>query len=207
MIRPDITQATLASSFSNLPGHEEKIAASTDAALDFNDSGHNYDDVILPGEPIVEDDNAETGFPALDQVLKYLRQCIDDGPSTAPKDTGKKRRFAEEWIALGLIRVHMQANPTEAIKCFGQALKILEQIPNGDISKAIALNDVAYCYVKLHNQDRAVRTYWEALRLFKLQNVPDSDIHVAAATRSISLLSSNGRCFPRQRSSNESYKK
>ena len=196
--------AALASSVSDAPGQDEKIILRTDlVTIDIRDNnnirGGDEEDTFC-GEPMVEDEAHETGNAALREVLTELRQCIkEEASSSTSMDSTNKHRMAKEWTALGLIRVHMQGNAKEAVKCFNRAIAILEATPDSQLTTAITLNDLAYCYLKLQKQDQAVRTYWEALRLFREQNVPDSDIHVAAATRSISLLSSNGRCcLPQQ---------
>ena len=222
--------AVLASAVSEAPGQDEKIVLRTElvTTLDIRDNNSNSnirgsgeEDDTLGGEPMVEDEAHETGNAALREVLTELRQCIKEEEASASSTTScttgstNKHRMAKEYTALGLIRVHMQGNAKEAVKCFNRAITILEQTPDSQLATAITLNDLAYCYLKLQKQDQAVRTYWEALRLFREQNVPESDIHVAAATRSISLLSSNGRCcLPQQQvqpqpnnGTNGSYKK
>ena len=95
--------------------------------------------------------------PLLDDAMEQLSKCIREN------DTQKTH---EAWNALGLVHLHAQRNPEEAIRCHKEALTLLEADVSGStrvyLKKATTLQDLGLCYERLHNQKRALELYQEA---------------------------------------------
>ena len=133
--------------------------------------------------PYIEPKGSKTGNDALDTVLSELRGISDTNSI----------RMATQWNELGLIRLHMQNNPLEAIKCFHQALQILcieSNRADGKIDLAITLSDISLCYSRLDKTVDARRTINKACAIFDEQNVKQDNIHYKSALRLKSQLSS-----------------
>ena len=166
--------------------------------------------------PLMEKLGSDTGNPALNRVLTELWSCLEEQQNVASKDGAagspatnssimsyqQRARLAKEWNALGLIRMHMQSNADEAIKCFHQALHLYSESSTQNSSKpvratpgtkafdiAITLNDLAYCYMKIEQREKAFDTYQRAYDHFKECQTDESNIHMNATLRFLSLLS------------------
>jgi tetratricopeptide (TPR) repeat protein len=106
----------------------------------------------------------------LPQVLRDIQNASDDADP---------RTLAETWNALGLIRLHTQGNAVAALQCHQQALHSLQQSQNQSLQsqypmeRAVTLNDMAYCYERLVQQELALEMYEQALGLFLQQTGVD----------------------------------
>ncbi|KAL7572393.1 hypothetical protein ACA910_021601 [Epithemia clementina (nom. ined.)] len=71
-------------------------------------------------------------------------------------------KVAEAWNSLGLIRMHVQLDPFAAIECHKEALRIqrLQSCPS--LKLAATLNDLAMCYERVRESERALELYLEA---------------------------------------------
>ena len=129
--------------------------------------------------------STRTGNPHLDKVLSELkryREQQERGESSVEDD------YAEAWNSLGLIRIHMQNNATEAKKCHEQALRIYRTKKTAAVNIATTLIDRGLCYERLAQQDEALTNYQQALQLLKDQSIAEGNILVRTTQRSISRL-------------------
>ena len=147
------------------------------------------------GLPNMEARGCETGCEELVNILSELRGLLvatteDDDPQCVREDDPK--RAAEKWNELGLIRLHMQGNALEAIKCFHQALRILYKEPirtDARNNLVITLNDVSLCYMRLNKIEDAKRSNNEAYQIWKDQGTPEDNIHCKSTLRIRTQLS------------------
>ena len=70
-------------------------------------------------------------------------------------------KVAEAWNSLGLIRLHIQADPEEAIKCQKEAL-VIQRLSTPSVELAATLNDLALCYERIGESEHALELYLEA---------------------------------------------
>jgi tetratricopeptide (TPR) repeat protein len=135
--------------------------------------------------PLIEE-VGDTGNPTLDKVLSELK-CFQKRDFELCEESAD---LAEMWNALGLIRLHMQRNAEEARKCHEEALRIYRKMCDEDrVSVAITFNDLGSCHEQLHQSNRALDYYKEALRLLKEQKMDENHVHMQKTLRSISRLS------------------
>lgn len=96
-------------------------------------------------------------------------------------------KVAETWNSLGLIRLHMQQNATEAKPCFEEALRIFTKI-NNRTSIAVTLNDLGYCLERLGQHAAAVESYRRAREIFTDQKFSESHPRMLSTQLSLSRL-------------------
>ena len=144
------------------------------------------------GLPNMEVRGCETGYEELVNILSELRglATTEDDAQCVHEDDPK--RAAEKWNELGLIRLHMQGNALEAIKCFHQALRVLYKEPirtDARNNLVITLNDVSLCYMRLSKIEDAKRSNNEAYQICKNQGTPEDNIHYKSTLRIRTQLS------------------
>ena len=96
-------------------------------------------------------------------------------------------KVAETWNSLGLIRLHMQQNATEAKPCFEEALRIFTK-NNNRTSIAVTLNDLGYCLERLGQHAAAVESYRRAREIFTDQKFSESHPRMLSTQLSLSRL-------------------
>ena len=137
--------------------------------------------------PLIEE-GGDTGNPVLDKVLSDLKALQKRDFEQCEESAD----LAEMWNALGLIRLYMQRDAEEAVKCHEEALRIYRKKCHEEVDRiaiAVTLNDLASCYEQLHQSGRALDYYSKALQLLKEQEMADSHVHMQKTLRSISRLS------------------
>ena len=144
-------------------------------------SSVSYDEEYLNGPLIALCDAEQTSDnPVLRRVLSDLQ--------LSQEEYGRSHgKVAEAWNALGLVRVHMQRNAEQALMCHEHALRIFRD-NNLTADSAITMNDVAYCYEQLQQQDRAFETYQEALELMKQEGLSEYHPMRMSTSRALSRL-------------------
>jgi hypothetical protein len=170
----------------------------TGTALDSNNGGSCRSGSSSGSFHVLEGDDTSTNT-LLPCVLDDLEHYYVDPTNADP------RKMAETWNALGLIRLHTQGNAVAALQCHEQALQSLQQSQPQSIhqsqqqpqqplllypiEQAITLNDMGYCYERLIQQDRALATYEQALRLLLQQKgVDESHPRLISIRRSMCRL-------------------
>jgi tetratricopeptide (TPR) repeat protein len=139
---------------------------------------HEQDEHTKDPSPSISGDETCSKNPLLKCVLRDLRRWQTES---------NLEETAKAWCALGLIRLHTQRNPTEAIRCHKEALRLYQQDP---IENAVTLNDLGLCYERLNQQDKALQTYKEASRLLDL-HLSESHPTKLAVERSLARLHRN----------------
>lgn len=120
---------------------------------------------------------------------------------------GNQQRMAEAWNSLGLVRLHTELNPREAIRCHENALQLLrssssslsssssevEQMVGTDscfpLELATTFHDLGFCYERLKDTTHALELYQAAKRILtKEHGILDSYPRLRALERSIERL-------------------
>ena len=97
--------------------------------------------------PHLEEPGTDTGNAALNAVVSELWSCLNEQKvqpckSSSSSSSERNIRIAKEWNALGLIRMHMQANAEEAVKCFRQALHLYDiEVNSNGFTKKLHRSD------------------------------------------------------------------
>ena len=98
--------------------------------------------------------------PLLESALLEIRQA---------EESGTTRQEIEAWNSLGLIRLHTQRNPQEALKYHMHALNLcsaLEQDGDDTIMETSnTYGDIGLCYERLGEDKEALRCYEKAYSL------------------------------------------
>jgi tetratricopeptide (TPR) repeat protein len=154
--------------------------------------------------------NAEDEFPVLQRVVSELQWAQKEYGFHHPK-------VAEAWNALGLVKIHMQRDPTQALMCHEHALRIFRELDQEKkrheepqehdqeqsqsdadaaavtaasyaTATAITLNDVAYCHEQLQQTEQALQFYQESLQIMQQHDVSQYHPHMVSATRALFRL-------------------
>jgi tetratricopeptide (TPR) repeat protein len=138
---------------------------------------HEQDEHTKEPSPSISGDETCSKNPLLKCVLRDLKrwQTEDNLEETA-----------KAWGALGLIRLHTQHNPREAIRCHKEALRLCQD----PIENAVTLNDLGLCFERLNQQDKALQTYKETSRLLDT-HLSESHPTKLAVERSLARLHRN----------------
>jgi len=117
-----------------------------------------------------------------------LRPVLEDLAKLTDELGPNHDKVAEVWGSLGLIRQHMQKNVPAAVKCHEEALKIYRLNTACATKVAVTLNDLANCYERVCEQDRALQLYQEALTLLEASNVPEDHRVFSSTMRAVARL-------------------
>ena len=136
---------------------------------------------MMPSKlPNTEPCGMDKGNVVVGKVLNELNRLrADVGDSDV--------KTAEAWISLGLIRLHMQQDPSEAKSCFEEALRILKKNKNQALI-AVTLNDLGICLERLQERSEACEAYKTAYEILKAENFSESHPRVLSTQRSLSRL-------------------
>eukprot|EP00934_Nitzschia_sp_Nitz4_P002148 Nitzschia sp. Nitz4//scaffold63_size106090//81538//82095//NITZ4_004406-RA/size106090-processed-gene-0.133-mRNA-1//1//CDS//3329556023//2148//frame0 len=123
-----------------------------------------------------------TQNPLLNKALDDLERC---------QDGGCKRTIAEAWNALGLVRLHTQRDPQEALRCHDCALQLLESMGGNDVNSDLAatLNDLGLCHERLGDKAKAMQLYQRAREVLEGQDFKSSHERLQAVDRAIARVS------------------
>ena len=113
--------------------------------------------------------------PLLESVLFELTQA---------EKAGDRTQTIEAWNALGLIRLHTQRNPSEALRCHQHALTLCTQ--SMETSNTCA--DIGLCYERLGQDEEALKCYEKAYSLLRANNVSDAHPRVIGLKRVLARL-------------------
>lgn len=130
-----------------------------------------------------DEDPLQPENPLLTTSLDELEESLLDGNS---------QRIAEAWNSLGLVRLHTQHNPEEALRCHENALNLLSSLDSHSAVHythlATTLHDVGLCYERLNNTARALEYYGRAARLLEEQHFDASHERLLAINRAIARV-------------------
>lgn len=136
----------------------------------------------LSPSSVVSSDNEYFKPKVLGPVLSDLERLREE---LGPDDV----KVAETWASLGLIRMHMQRITPAAIKCHEEALRIYRKNGSPPMQVSITLNDLAACYERVGDMERALSTYQEALDTIQTASeVSPTHRIVQSITRSLARL-------------------
>jgi tetratricopeptide (TPR) repeat protein len=187
----------------NLTSTTSKESSSSDSSDSSSNSSHIQNSMCRS-----ENQNEDEEFPVLQRVVSELQWAQKEYGFHHPK-------VAEAWSALGLVKIHMQRDPAQALMCHEHALRIFRELdqtrkrheeqqqqqqrqrheqedPQSDptyaTATAITLNDVAYCHEQLHQTEQALQFYQESLQLMQQQEVSQYHPHMVSTTRALFRL-------------------
>jgi tetratricopeptide (TPR) repeat protein len=155
--------------------------------------------VRLDWESLREEE--DTNNPLLIGALQELDESLMDGDH---------RRTTKAWNSLGLVRLHTQRNPREALRCHENALHLLESslssleecssrlVENEEsdetpssllVELATTYHDLGLCYERLNDTKQAMESYHKAKdELSKEMELMDTYPQTRTLNRSIERL-------------------
>lgn len=153
---------------------------------------------------------------------KYYNDCVVDNPKGQKNPLllnaleelnrslieGDVQKMAQSWNSLGLVRLHTQLDPHEAIRCHKNALQLLQTSPSMDVTTtshpsttivtgtnshalelAATFHDLGLCYERLNDMNEAMKSYLHARDILSSKNLLiDSHPQTLALNRAIERI-------------------
>ena len=153
-----------------------------------------FDRASLTSRSLSEEFSDSTSVCTADSVDPIvLPQALSELDRSVAMHGPNHEKVAEAWNSLGLIRLHMQKNAHEALKCHQKALDIynLIEAPSVHLHMAITFNDLGMCYERLNDRENALLLYNRALLFAQSDAAVTEKVWLFRATeRAIDRLSS-----------------